>query len=308
MTKLLLLLCSHILVLLHSVVMKAHSYTYFTASSSMIIRRHDSHYSCCFGIRSKLLAEQQKKYSAITTTKLHAVIPAYTEDDLFGIDEGLGGVRLATESAIKVVGDLQPPSANMKLSDLTRYTKVTELPKEQHFKGIQVICTGYGKECYHDPGKTTLFRVELAPMEAARNAIESYQSQQQSTRPEDASTIFVNILGGSDLMVHESIDAVKEIVRALPIPTSCMVKMHALCHSSFPAEYASVTVLALPKKKKKKNSEVNEKVEEVVKEEDEFAKSIASGDVYKYQDKWWTVLDQDITTAQEINSDGTYVY
>jgi hypothetical protein len=287
----------------HLMVVNVYAYNIFLrTSSSMIIRHRRGSLPSPFGLRSK--------QGQIPTTKLHAVIPAYTDDDLIGIDEGLGGVRLAMDSAIKVVGELQPPSPNMKLCDLVRYTKVTEIPKSQNLKGVQLLCTGYGKECYHDPGKTTLFRVELAPMEAARNAIESYQSQQQSTTIDDTSTVVVNILGGGDLMIHECIDAVKEITRSISIPASCMVKMHALCHSSFPDECASVTVLALPKKKRKKQSVANDKPEEEeVKEEEEgLSKIFTEGDVYVYQDKWWTVVDRDITTATEINSDGTNVY
>jgi hypothetical protein len=86
--------------------------------------------------------------------------------------------------------------------------------------------------------------------------------------------------------------------------------MHALCHSSFPDEYASITVLTIPKKKRKKHGVGNDKgEEEEAKEEEEgLSKIFANGDLYVYQDKWWTVVDQDITTATEINSDGTSVF
>lgn len=270
-----------------------------------------------------------KRTSRSSSTRLNAVIPAFTDEDFISIDAGLGGVRLAMESAIKVVGEYKDGASNVKLVDLIRYTKVTEvIDMEQKYEhilkqnNIQVLCTGYGKECYHDPGETTVFRVELAPIEAAKDALQSYnkkQQNQQQQRMDETKQIVINILGGDDLMVHEATDAVQQISSELLSNSNkkCKIQMHSLCHSSFPLEYASVTVLAMDapssssnkKKKQHANKDGGASNEVVVEEKmDDIAKSIAQGDVYYYQGKWWTVLDQDINTASDILEDGSFKY
>ena len=213
-------------------------------------------------------------------TQLYDVIAAEAADgEVF--DEGLGGVRLAGENAIKVSGIFENDSVEAK--DLTRYIKVTELSDEIISKtggGITIISTGMGKELYKDPGASTTKEIVYAPLDAVKNALSSVPNASVS----NANKVVLNFLGGDDLMIFEVMDAVKTMVDGLDTKKQTEVTFNSLCDSQFPNEVASVTVVATAG-----NSDDKQLTG--------VDKCILEGEIYFHEGKYWTVSDDDINTA-----------
>jgi len=215
--------------------------------------------------------------------KLGSVIKSEEID--FDFDVGQGGVRLAMESAIKIAGNVKhkPGNAEPKVSDLLRYTSVTELEEkyvQEHLKssGGNVVCTGIGKEFYKDPGETVEKKVVLAPHDAVRDALQAAGATNQAEK------VVINFLGGDDLQVLEVLDAVKELVLMLDVNTKCKIRFNSLCHSSLPKESVTLTVVSLP-------------LENAVEDFRARQKAIALGEIYFRDGKWYTVIEEDINTA-----------
>ena len=215
-----------------------------------------------------------------SVTKLYDVIAAEAADgEVF--DEGLGGVRLARENAIKVSGVFENDSIEAK--NLARYTKVTEVSEEIISKtggGITIISTGMGKELYKDPGASTTKEIVYAPLDAVKNALSSVPNASVS----NANKVVLNFLGGDDLMIFEVMDAAKTMVDGLDTKKQTQVTFNSLCHSQFPNEVASVTVVATSG-----NSDDKQLTG--------VDKCISEGEIYVHQEKYWTVSDDDINTA-----------
>lgn len=216
--------------------------------------------------------------------QLNGIIRSDAAD--FKFDQGQGGVRLAEESAIKLLGTVQhgPGKATPELEDLIRYTKVTEVEdsvvKSVMGKvGLTLITTGIGKEVFKDPGATTNKEVTLAPPDAVRDALMGAGSVSEAKK------LVINFLGGDDLMSDQVRDAVAKLVLDLSPPTKAKISYNSLCHQSFPLESCTVTVLA-------KNGEFEEGAGGL----NDVEKSIANGDVYFRDGKWWTVVEGDINT------------
>jgi hypothetical protein len=80
-------------------------------------------------------------------------LPVIKSEEMdFEIDVGRGGVRLAQESAVKMVGAVQhrPGSATPQLQNLIRYTDVTLLDEtsvrdQLRAMGATIVCTGQGE-------------------------------------------------------------------------------------------------------------------------------------------------------------------
>jgi len=222
---------------------------------------------------------------------LRAIIYAESIEESY--DEGLGGVRLAQESAIVLKGSMK--GSGPSFTEMTRYTQVTELKRyikssssENHMipsflenTNMNLICTGTGIELYQDPGDTAVRNVILAPIDAVEKALLSSTSTQSLNT---AKKIFINFMGGDDLMIHEVIDAVERIVQGLDITSTSRVTFHSLCHSDFPPDKASVTVLSLNGESKTETSS-------------EFSESIERGEIYFHEGKWWTTLAENINHA-----------
>ena len=196
-------------------------------------------------------------------------------------DEGQGGVRLAEESAIKICGTVKhgPGKADPNLSDLVRYKKVTKVDEATvqsalHEAGARIVCIGKGTELYKDPGETIVAEVILAPMDAAKDALNAAGSLK------DATKVVFNFLGGDDLQLIEVMDAMDFMIKeALDINTKAKIYFNSLSHSSFPNERATLTLVAVD-----------------VLSEGEPPKGIGAGEVYFQDDRWWIVLDDDINT------------
>mmetsp|Transcript_19819 Transcript_19819/g.30624 ORF Transcript_19819/g.30624 Transcript_19819/m.30624 type:complete len:255 (-) Transcript_19819:46-810(-) len=214
-----------------------------------------------------------------STSQLANIIRADAED--FTFDQGQGGVRLAVESAIKILGDVKhaPGSASTEVNNLLRYTKVSEVDdsvvKSVMSKvGSTLICTGKGEELYKDPGETSLEEIRLGPNEAIKDALVSAGSVSET------GNMVINFLGGDDLMFDEVVNALTDLILDLSPPTKCKVSFNSLCHTSFPNGSATVTVLSTQGESKESMKGAE--------------KAVASGEVYFRDGKWYTVAEEDI--------------
>jgi len=149
--------------------------------------------------------------------------------------------------------------------------------------GVTLICTGTGKEMYKDPGSATEAEITFAPVEAARNALSSTPSASLS----NAKAVVLNFVGGDELILNEVLEGAVELIDGLDIgDDGCMVNFNSLCHSSFPVNMASVTVVAT-KGEAASGGDEGEGV----------AGSVGGGEMYFQQGKWWTVVKEDVNSA-----------
>ena len=206
-------------------------------------------------------------------------------DDVdFQFDTGLGGVRLAEESYLKMNGSIKHKggSATASFQDLLRYTDVREVPESQVMEqlenlGAKVICTGRGQELYKDPGSGTDKVVILGPLDAAEDAGKG------AVPAAEAAEVVINVIGGEDLQILEVKDAMELLVPKLVIGKA-KVRFHSLSFSSFPLGQVTITAVALPEDASSNGLHGVEK-------------AIADGEVYYQDGHWWTVVEQDINTA-----------
>ena len=213
-----------------------------------------------------------------TDTALNSIIRAGADD--FGLDPNSGGVGLANDSVIKVKGDVKhkPGSASPKPVELLRYSKLQEVSEAQVGAALSIVCTGRGTELYKDPGETVEKLVTLAPLDAVRDAMNAAGSTQ------DAEKLVINFLGGDDLQIIEVLGAIEQLVLNLDVKTSTAISFNSICHNSFPAEQAALTVVALGKANGEEASSGAEK-------------SLADGEVYFKDGKYYTVAKEDISNA-----------
>mmetsp|Transcript_741 Transcript_741/g.680 ORF Transcript_741/g.680 Transcript_741/m.680 type:complete len:262 (-) Transcript_741:7-792(-) len=221
-------------------------------------------------------------FARSSQTKLYDFIE-YEAGEEGLVDEGLGGVRLVQESAVKINGIVDGSSHIPEAKDLTHYTKVTEL-SEASMKditskaGVTIISTGTGNELYKDPGTSTLSQIVYAPSEAVTNALSSAPNASVS----NAKKVVFNFVGGDDLMIFEVVDAIKTMVDGLDISQKkTEIIFNSLCHSQFPNEMASVTVTAI-------SGDSTDTTELTGAE-----KCASMGEIYFHQGKYWTVTEED---------------
>lgn len=222
------------------------------------------------------------------STHLFPVIRSENID--FDFDIGQGGVRLAMESAIQVSGKVthSPVKATAQLLDLKRYTTLTTVPSDKMERllqqgGVTVLATGTGKELYKDPGQSTVEEVYLAPKEACKDALAGAASAMQYDE------IVVTMLGGDDLQVLEVLEAMEYLVLQMDVKTKCSVHFYSVCHQSVASKQASVTVLGL------KTVESNTEEDKPIRTS--LERAIESGHVYSRNEKYFTVLEDDVNTA-----------
>ncbi|CAJ1966787.1 unnamed protein product [Cylindrotheca closterium] len=206
------------------------------------------------------------------------------EEEEREVDWGLGGVRLAQESAIKITGEIthKPGKADAQPMELLRYTALNKV-EESTVKsvmdktGSKIICSGQGVEEYKDPGDSLEKVVILAPMEAIKDAFTN------AGPAIDCETLVFNFLGGDDLMMGEVLDAAKEMVVMMDIATKAKITFNSLCHMSIPCGTCAVTVVSLGKNDYEGSNDLE--------------KSIVSGEVYLRDGTYMTVQESDINTA-----------
>lgn len=240
---------------------------------------------CVFGlspttnIRSRSVLNRENSF----VWELKNVIEAQTEDYVQN-EEGLGGVTLAKESAIKIVGDIQhkPGKAESFPQDLLRYNNLRTVDGsivQNVLNDVDstILCSGQGVENYKDPGQTTRKEVDYAPLQAVKDAITKAASATEHEH------LVFNFLGGDDLMVGEVMEAGTELVMALGISTKTKVSFNSLSHKTIPSGTCTVTVVSLGDKRKDSLSGIE--------------KAVAYGEIYSRNGVWYTVEESDINTA-----------
>lgn len=208
-----------------------------------------------------------------------------SDDADFIFDEGAGGVRLAMESVIKVAGNVKhkPGNAEPIIKELIRYTALIPV-KESTVKesleklGATIVCTGSGKELYKDPGQSTEALIVLAPSDAVRDALTGAGSAM------NAGTLVVNFAGGDDVQVLEVLDATKQLVLMLDVPTKAKIVFNSISCSEFALGSSTVTVIALPEEISLGGLKYTDK-------------SIATGEVYFCNGVFQTLVEENINTA-----------
>ena len=226
--------------------------------------------------------------STSSSSSLHSLIRG--EDiDAEPFDENEGGVGLALRTAVKISGKCQKEQCDAQ--ELLRYDKMQEVDISvaqsiMEKSGCTVLCSGMGKELYQDPGSSTRYEdkvVKLAPIEAAKAALAA--SSSSSAVPSDAKYVVMNIAGGDDLIIGEVLEACGMLANELNLQESkAKVTFNSISFNQFADETCSVTVVACGG-----NSAGLEGVDE----------SIAKGELYVYDGKWFTVAEGDITTAEK---------
>ena len=211
------------------------------------------------------------------------VVEARGEDYVEG-DEGAGGVSLARESAIKIVGEIKhkPGQSESVPQDLLRYNNLKSVDESSvqaalSATGSTILCSGQGVEDYKDPGETTNKVILYGPMEAIKDAITNAASAMESE------TLVFNFLGGDDLMAGEVMEAASELVLALDIPTKTKVTFNSLSHKTIPMGTCTVNVVSVGAPADGSLSGVE--------------KAVAGGELYCRDGAWYTVDESDINTA-----------
>lgn len=221
---------------------------------------------------------------------LYGVIRPESVD--FDFDVGQGGVRLAEESVIKITGKVthKPGSADPTISELMRYYQLTSVDEKNVMElmnqfGIDILAAGLGTELYKDPGATTEQIILYAPVEAVRDALIGAKSAMQS------SNIVINFCGGGDAQVLEVLSAIKKMVLDLDVATKAKISFNSISHSTFPLKSSAVTVIALsqPDESSDDESKVNS--------QNSIQQSLASGEIYFRDGKFYTLLNEDINPA-----------
>jgi hypothetical protein len=229
----------------------------------------------------------QHRSTSSSPSQLHDLIKGEAIDSV-PLNENLGGVGLAKRSAIKITGTAKKggkADADI-LKDLYRYEKMralseAEVKSAMEKYGCKLVCSGFGKELYYFPEDSARVDdrvIKLCPEEAAKDALASASSIG------DAKHIIMNFLGGDDLIYGEVKNACDMLVEQLDIPDKAKIKFNSMCFQEFEAGTCSVTVVAHDGQ-----SAGTEGVDE----------SIAKGEVYQYNGKWYTSVKEDITTATD---------
>lgn len=228
-----------------------------------------------------------------TTTQLNEVIYALQEEDL--IDEGQGGVALAENNALKIIGrvgtkkssnpDDEEFVSGAEPTELKRYKAIKELSPADFESlaadaGTVVIGTGKGTELYKDPGTSTVKEIYYAPVEAAKDAIASLTSLSSLS---DVQKVVFNFAGGKDLIIGEVMTGCDILYEGLELAgrKDLRVVFNAIGDNAFPKEVAAVTVVACQRK-----GGVDEG-------------GVKGGEAYFHLGKWWTLDEEDINTDME---------
>ncbi|EEC50023.1 predicted protein [Phaeodactylum tricornutum CCAP 1055/1] len=234
-------------------------------------------------LTSEAFCTRSKRDHRVLTTRTFAVIKPEEAD--FNFDVGQGGVRLASESAIKITGTVKhnPGSAEPTVTDLIRYTSLSQVEDKYVQEvlskiGAKIVGTGRGKEDYREPGETTDKIVIQSPSDAVRDALMGVGSAMEADK------IVINFLGGDDLQVLEVLDAVQMMVLDLDIATKARVQFHSVAHSSVPMSSATITVVSLPE---------GVSLDEL----SGIEKAVTSGEVYFRDGHWWTTEEENINAA-----------
>lgn len=195
-----------------------------------------------------------------TTISLHGYIENDSTDEM--IDPKAGGIGLAMDNAIVISGNVDKKGTAIA-QEMKHYTKVRKTDLSS--LGAKVICKGEGEELYKDPGLSVETIISLAPLSAVTDALNSIESADKTGK------IFVNFAGGDDLMVHEVLAGVQQMVSGLEI--SSKVQFRSLCEPSFPMEKCGVVAVSVDGE--------------------------SEGQIYYNEGEWYTLSEDDINTDLE---------
>lgn len=254
--------------------------------SSAVVRATPWSRPSAFVLPSSVQQQQQhnnKPYATISfspSSSLFAVITGLNEEDM--TDDTRGGVGLAQESAVKIIGTGTEPE------NMIRYTQVTPFDFAASANtAVKVLCKGMGKEKFQNPGTGTERNIVCAPPDAVRDALSSSEAMDNNSGGNGG--VVLNFLGGDDLKIMEVVNAVQLVVEGLELGDDSKVTFNSLCHRSFPEEVCSVTVVSVADGVEDQASSAAGGVEG----------SVAKGELYFHSGKWYTVLEENINTANE---------
>ena len=204
------------------------------------------------------------------SNRLFAYIAADSADEDF--DTKQGGVGLAEDNAILMIGKVDRKGV-ATATDLKLYTTVSSLDDITKVDGVSIICQGNGVEVYQDPGQDTEKNIILSPLDAVSNALSNVN---EGAISKESKKICINFTGGDDLMVHEVLEAVQNLVSGLDLSMENSIEFKSLCDGSFPPEKCSVVALSVA-----------------------GGSAEGSENVYWHEGKWWTLLESNLNTAEE---------
>ena len=218
-----------------------------------------------------------------------------SEDDDFDFDEGAGGVRLAEESVLALQGTVRhkPGQAEPQLSELRRYTKLTEVDMDRltQSSSFRILGTGIGTEVYADPGETSVASVTLAPADAVRDCLMGVASALDWDR------VCLNFAGGADAQVLEVLAAVREMVLDLDVKTKCEITFHSVSHDSIPSGKSFLTVVGLAAAASSTPEEGQATSLGIDGDSGSVQDALAKGEVYFCNGKYWTVTEENRNMA-----------
>jgi hypothetical protein len=264
--------------------------------------------------------------SSSTTTAINLIKGEAYGSEPF--DENEGGVGLAKRSAVKISGvttyssagdDGSSSSSNSEARELVRYSKLHELDDITAFKSMlekmncQLLYTGKGIELYQDPGKS--YRIEekviqLAPIMAVKDALLASSSSTVSSSTSISMSggdtddddddddgyddeLVINFLGGDELIIGEVMEACnllvneldESILRRNTKKKKKTVKFNSISYTQIPSDVCYVTVIAVGGGGRRRSGDGLDGggVDE----------SIAKGEIYIQDGKWWTVFEED---------------
>lgn len=216
--------------------------------------------------------------------KLFGLIRGEAVDEV-ALDENEGGVGLAKRSVIKISG-VSRKGQECEAQELVRYNVIKELDVASakstlEKAGCTILCSGMGEELYQDPGTSTRYEdklVKFGPSEAVKSALGSSSSEISYG---GAKTVVFNFLGGDDLIIGEVMDACEMLVNGMELSDKTKILFNSISFTDFKEGACSVTVVA------------SEGQRAGLKGEDA---SLASGELYIYDGKWYSVAEECITT------------
>jgi len=217
------------------------------------------------------------------SSKLFSIIKGEAEGSA-PFDENEGGVGLAKRSAIKIVGVVNKGKGVAQ--DIVRYEKIQQLDMSaaksvMDTADCQLLFSGAGKEMYQDPGSSGRYQdktIVLAPVDAAKNAVASGAV----TIGEDTKSVVFNFLGGDDLIIGEILEACELMASGLDLSSKTKIQFNSMSSTEIPGDQCAVTMVASGGKAGGFDGE------------DE---SVARGELYVLDGKWFTVSEADVTTA-----------
>jgi hypothetical protein len=217
------------------------------------------------------------------------------EDTDFDLDQRSGGVRLAEESVLFLMGTVQhsPGSAKATMKEFKRYKTLSPVVYINKHATSTILATGVGVECYHDPGETTEKRVDLAPVQAikaAKNVAASCMSYDY---------IHINFAGTGEMQITEVLRATEQLVLALDIATKAKIEFLSITSDKdFVNGTATVTVVG--RKTSKADDDETEVSTTTLAGKSGVDKAVAQGIIVRDKDgKFWTVSEDELETRTE---------